>query len=97
MVNIISGGVHAGAVFAGGSMLYGAVGRPDLVKPELTEGLAHDQWHRRARARVGDQQRVGRALRLEELRRAEEVLLRGRRPRGLHDAGPEPTIPRPAE
>ncbi len=38
-------GVHPGAVFTGGSMLYGAVGRPDLVKPELTESLAHDQWH----------------------------------------------------
>ncbi len=37
-------GEHPGAVFTGGSMLYGAVGRPDLVKPELTEGLAHDQW-----------------------------------------------------
>jgi hydroxyacylglutathione hydrolase len=36
---------HPGAVFTGGSMLYGAVGRPDLVQPELTEGLAHDQWH----------------------------------------------------
>jgi glyoxylase-like metal-dependent hydrolase (beta-lactamase superfamily II)/rhodanese-related sulfurtransferase len=36
---------HPGALFTGGSMLYGAVGRPDLVKPELTEGLAHDQWH----------------------------------------------------
>jgi len=36
---------HPGAVFTGGSMLYGAVGRPDLVLPELTEGLAHDQWH----------------------------------------------------
>lgn len=34
-----------GAVFSGGSMLYGAVGRPDLVTPELTEPLAHDQWH----------------------------------------------------
>ena len=38
-------GEHPGAVFTGGSMLYGAVGRPDLVKPELTERLAHDQWH----------------------------------------------------
>ncbi|MCZ3387264.1 MAG: MBL fold metallo-hydrolase [Actinomycetia bacterium] len=37
--------VYPGAIFTGGSMLYGAVGRPDLVKPELTEGLAHDQWH----------------------------------------------------
>lgn len=38
-------GDHTGAVFTGGSMLYGAVGRPDLVAPELAEGLAHDQWH----------------------------------------------------
>ncbi|MCZ3389121.1 MAG: MBL fold metallo-hydrolase [Actinomycetia bacterium] len=38
-------GVHQGAIFTGGSMLYGAVGRPDLVGPELTEGLAHEQWH----------------------------------------------------
>lgn len=33
------------AVFTGGSMLYGTVGRTDLVSPELTEPLAHDQWH----------------------------------------------------
>lgn len=38
-------GDHPGAVFTGGSMLYGAVGRPDLVHPELTSDLAHDQWH----------------------------------------------------
>ncbi len=38
-------GAHPGAIFTGGSMLYGAVGRPDLVAPELTESLAHDQWH----------------------------------------------------
>ena len=37
--------VHPGVIFTGGSMLYGAVGRPDLVSPELTESLAHDQWH----------------------------------------------------
>ena len=35
----------AGVVFTGGSMLYGAVGRPDLVAPELTEKQAHDQWN----------------------------------------------------
>ena len=34
-----------GAVFTGGSMLYGAVGRPDLIGPDATVGLAHDQWH----------------------------------------------------
>jgi len=33
------------AVFTGGSMLYGSVGRPDLISPAATEGLAHDQWH----------------------------------------------------
>lgn len=32
------------AVFTGGSLLLGSVGRPDLVAPELTERLAHDQW-----------------------------------------------------
>jgi hydroxyacylglutathione hydrolase len=37
-------GDHPGAVFTGGSMLYGAVGRPDLIGPEATVGLAHDQW-----------------------------------------------------
>lgn len=34
----------SGVVFTGGSMLYGAVGRPDLVAPELTEPQSHDQW-----------------------------------------------------
>jgi hydroxyacylglutathione hydrolase len=33
------------AVFTGGSMLYGAVGRTDLVSADLTVPLAHDQWH----------------------------------------------------
>jgi glyoxylase-like metal-dependent hydrolase (beta-lactamase superfamily II)/rhodanese-related sulfurtransferase len=33
------------AVFTGGSMLFGSVGRPDLLGPEQTLGLAHDQWH----------------------------------------------------
>ena len=32
------------AVFTGGSMLYGAVGRTDLVSPDLTVPLAHDQY-----------------------------------------------------
>lgn len=35
---------HPGAVFTGGSLLYGSVGRPDLVAPDLTEKQAHDQW-----------------------------------------------------
>jgi len=33
------------AVFTGGSMLYGATGRTDLVGPEHTDELAHDQYH----------------------------------------------------
>jgi hydroxyacylglutathione hydrolase len=36
---------HPGAVFTGGSLLYGTVGRPDLVSPDLTVKQAHDQWH----------------------------------------------------
>lgn len=32
------------AAFTGGSMLYGSVGRPDLIGPEMTDQLAHDQW-----------------------------------------------------
>ena len=44
------------AVFTGGSMLFGSVGRPDLLGPEHTLGLAHDQWHsvRRIADEVGD-------------------------------------------
>jgi hydroxyacylglutathione hydrolase len=33
------------AVFTGGSMLYGATGRTDLVRPEDTEQLTHAQYH----------------------------------------------------
>lgn len=36
---------HPGAVFTGGSLLYGTVGRPDLVSVDLTVKQAHDQWH----------------------------------------------------
>jgi glyoxylase-like metal-dependent hydrolase (beta-lactamase superfamily II)/rhodanese-related sulfurtransferase len=32
------------ALFTGGSMLYGSVGRPDLLGPEMTSPLAHAQW-----------------------------------------------------
>ncbi|MDQ1248606.1 MAG: hydroxyacylglutathione hydrolase [Actinomycetota bacterium] len=32
------------AVFTGGSLLYGSVGRPDLISAAATKGLAHDQW-----------------------------------------------------
>jgi glyoxylase-like metal-dependent hydrolase (beta-lactamase superfamily II)/rhodanese-related sulfurtransferase len=37
---------HGGeqAVFSGGSVLYGSVGRPDLLGDEHTRGLAHDQY-----------------------------------------------------
>lgn len=33
------------AVFSGGSLLYGAVGRTDLVDPDRTLHLTHAQWH----------------------------------------------------
>ncbi|GAB2905870.1 MBL fold metallo-hydrolase [Rhodococcus aerolatus] len=33
------------AVFSGGSLLYGSVGRTDLVAPADTDGLTHDQFH----------------------------------------------------
>ena len=33
------------AVFTGGSMLHGSVGRPDLLGADHTQQLAHDQWH----------------------------------------------------
>jgi glyoxylase-like metal-dependent hydrolase (beta-lactamase superfamily II)/rhodanese-related sulfurtransferase len=44
------------AVFTGGSMLFGSVGRPDLLGPEQTLGLARDQWRsvRRLGKEVGD-------------------------------------------
>ncbi len=32
------------AVFSGGSLLYGSTGRPDLLGPDHTERLVHDQW-----------------------------------------------------
>jgi glyoxylase-like metal-dependent hydrolase (beta-lactamase superfamily II)/rhodanese-related sulfurtransferase len=37
-------GVDA-AAFTGGSMLFGSVGRPDLIGPDHTHDLAHAQWH----------------------------------------------------
>ncbi len=33
------------AVFTGGSLLYGSVGRTDLLGPEHTDGLTRDQFH----------------------------------------------------
>jgi glyoxylase-like metal-dependent hydrolase (beta-lactamase superfamily II)/rhodanese-related sulfurtransferase len=44
---------HVGVVFTGGSMLFGAVGRPDLVSPELVLPLAHDQWRSVRRLAAG--------------------------------------------
>lgn len=46
-------GDEPGVVFTGGSLLYGTVGRPDLVAPDLTVKQAHDQWHS-ARRLVAD-------------------------------------------
>jgi len=44
-------------VFTGGGLLYGSVGRPDLVAPDLTVQQAHDQWHsaRKLADRLGDE------------------------------------------
>ena len=39
------------ALFTGGSMLYGSVGRPDLLGPAMTEPLAHAQWNSMRRLR----------------------------------------------
>jgi rhodanese-related sulfurtransferase len=39
------------AIFTGGSLLFGSVGRPDLLGPELTEPLARSQW--RSMQRIG--------------------------------------------
>lgn len=36
---------HDEAVFTGGSLLFGSVGRPDLIGPHATNDLAHAQWH----------------------------------------------------
>jgi glyoxylase-like metal-dependent hydrolase (beta-lactamase superfamily II)/rhodanese-related sulfurtransferase len=49
------------AVFSGGSMLVGAVGRSDLLGPEHTDGLLRDQFHsvRRLAAELPDPARVG--------------------------------------
>jgi hydroxyacylglutathione hydrolase len=41
----IGQGEQPAFVFTGGSMLFGSVGRPDLVDPKLTEQLAHAQYH----------------------------------------------------
>ncbi|NKX50949.1 MBL fold metallo-hydrolase, partial [Arthrobacter deserti] len=41
---IVDDGGGKQAVFSGGSLLYGSVGRTDLVRPENTEALARDQY-----------------------------------------------------
>lgn len=61
--NHMSYAVRAGddqVVFTGGSLLYGSVGRPDLVSPELTVKQAHDQWHsaHKLAAKLGDDAEV---------------------------------------
>ncbi len=47
-------------VFTGGSMLYGSVGRPDLIGPDHTEELAHAQW--RSMHRIVDDVAAGAAV-----------------------------------
>jgi hydroxyacylglutathione hydrolase len=42
---VVSDGNGVPAVFSGGSLLYGSVGRTDLVDPARTEELAHAQYH----------------------------------------------------
>ncbi len=44
---LLSAGNGPAALFSGGSLLYGSVGRTDLISPERTEELAHAQ-HRSA-------------------------------------------------
>lgn len=41
---LASEGGRATAVFSGGSLLYGTVGRPDLISPDLTDELARSQF-----------------------------------------------------
>lgn len=41
---VVSDDVTDVAVFTGGSMLFGSVGRTDLLGPDLTEPLANAQW-----------------------------------------------------
>jgi hydroxyacylglutathione hydrolase len=50
-------GQDPAAVFTGGSMLYGAVGRTDLIGPDQTERLTRDQYRsvRRLAAELPDQ------------------------------------------
>jgi hydroxyacylglutathione hydrolase len=41
---VVSSGSRPLAVFTGGSMLFGTVGRTDLIAPEATDGLTRDQY-----------------------------------------------------
>ncbi|MFM8352928.1 MAG: rhodanese-like domain-containing protein, partial [Actinomycetales bacterium] len=51
---VLADGASDLAVFTGGSMLFGSVGRPDLLGPTMTEPLAKAQWEsmRRIAAQV---------------------------------------------
>ncbi len=42
---LVSDGSSRPAVFTGGSLLFGSVGRTDLVSPERTEEMTHAQYH----------------------------------------------------
>ncbi|MGH9151095.1 MAG: MBL fold metallo-hydrolase, partial [Acidimicrobiales bacterium] len=42
---VVSSGGRPVAAFTGGSMLYGTVGRTDLISPEATDGLTRAQFH----------------------------------------------------
>ena len=57
----LSRGGHVRAVFTGGSMLFGATGRTDLVRPEDTEELTRAQY-RSVRRLAGDLPAAARVL-----------------------------------
>jgi hydroxyacylglutathione hydrolase len=44
MSYVVSDGEQTVGVFTGGGLLYGAVGRTDLISPDMTEELAHAQY-----------------------------------------------------
>ena len=56
----ITDGTDPGAVFTGGSLLYGSVGRTDLIDPARTEELTRSQFHsaRRLAAELPDETAV---------------------------------------
>ncbi|MDA8331348.1 MAG: rhodanese-like domain-containing protein [Candidatus Dormibacteraeota bacterium] len=45
MSYVVSEGGQPRAVLSGGSLLYGTVGRTDLISPDLTDRLTRDQFH----------------------------------------------------